>query len=621
MPIYPKLILKLVEESGVGFSNAKTNEEIKGKISQYGYDDARLDELLALNARTVEKLQAFESLSGEQLDATRKLNELYESEYNQYSVFRQIANKLFVGEEYKGLRSQLGIDVDIKTNFEGVIEQAKQFYEGAMKNQDRLQGVLKISLTNERIQERLNAFSVLKNFNDAQESAKGKAKAAHNNFFLVDYNRELFLRDFIVYYLKREESYLKKLKKIKDGLMEDLLTGKVRVKGQRIKKNTWWKHRLWTNWNNWGGKPCATAVCLKHPNPPSGKISTMWHTQGSGKSYTMVFLIRKMRHIQGLKDYKILMVNDRIELEKQLGDTAALTGEKVKHITSTRSLKKKLASAKSDVSLVMLHKFAERQTDKHSLWLYQRVASRKPIYGKELDTDDILDNVKILDEVNPSEKILIMVDEAHRSQGNILNPSLFNAFPNAAKIAFTGTPLITERHDRKTVDIFGYYIDIYNLKDSVKDKNTIPIMCIGSTADAAIRGKELMDRKFEDLFRDRTDQELSRIRKKYGTLGTILEAKNYIAQIAEHLVNHYVNEILVNGFKAQVVTHSQMAAVRYKDAIDKALYQRLEFEKSKPIPNLPVLRRLEIVKTAVMKVKTKTLLLPVFAVKLNAWMQ
>jgi hypothetical protein len=178
MPIYPKLILKLVEESGVGFSNAKTNEEIKIKISQYGYDDARLDELLALNARTVEKLQAFESLSGQQLDATSKLDEKYQSEYNQYSVFRQIANKVFVGEEYKGLRSQLGIDVDIKTNFEGVIEQAKQFYEAAMKNQDRLEGILKISLTSEKIQERLNAFSVLKNLNDAQESAKGKAKAA-----------------------------------------------------------------------------------------------------------------------------------------------------------------------------------------------------------------------------------------------------------------------------------------------------------------------------------------------------------------------------------------------------------------------------------------------------------
>jgi type I restriction enzyme R subunit len=92
----------------------------------------------------------------------------------------------------------------------------------------------------------------------------------------------------------------------------------------------------------------------------------VWHTQGSGKSYTMVFLIRKMRHIQGLKDYKILLVNDRTELEKQLGKTAALTGETIKPITSTRSLKKKLASAKSDVSLVMLHKFVERQTDKHS---------------------------------------------------------------------------------------------------------------------------------------------------------------------------------------------------------------------------------------------------------------
>jgi len=181
MPIYPKLILKLVEESGVGFSNAKTNEEIKGKISQYGYDDARLDELLALNASTVEKLQVFESLSGQQLDATNKLNEKYESEYSQYSVFRQIANKVFVGEEYKGLRSQLGIDVDIKTNFEGVIEQAKQFYDAAMKNQDRLQGVLKITLTNEKIQERLTEFSEIKRLNDSQESAKGKSKAARKD--------------------------------------------------------------------------------------------------------------------------------------------------------------------------------------------------------------------------------------------------------------------------------------------------------------------------------------------------------------------------------------------------------------------------------------------------------
>jgi hypothetical protein len=178
MPIYPKLILKVVEESGVGFSNAKTNEEIKGKISQYGYDDSKLDELLALNGLTVDRLQAFESLSGQQLDATNKLKEKYESEYNQYSVFRQIAHKIFVEEEFKGLRSQLGIDMDIKTNFEGVIEQAKQFYEASMKNQDRLQGILKITLTTEKIQERLNALSEIKRLNDEQESAKGKAKAA-----------------------------------------------------------------------------------------------------------------------------------------------------------------------------------------------------------------------------------------------------------------------------------------------------------------------------------------------------------------------------------------------------------------------------------------------------------
>ena len=88
---------------------------------------------------------------------------------------------------------------------------------------------------------------------------------------------------------------------------------------------------------------------------------------------------------------------------------------------------------------------------------------------------------------------------------------------------------------------------------------------------------------FEDLFRERTDEEILEIKKKYGTRGDILEAESRIEEIAEDLVGHYVENILPNGFKAQVVCSSKMAAVHYKTYIDRALAARLKEEEAKPV--------------------------------------
>lgn len=178
MNVSPKLILKSIEESGVGFSNAKTHDEIKEKINTYGYNDEKLDELLALNSRTVEKFQEYERLHGTQLETTTKLTESYKSEMNHYSVFRKIAFRIFYEESHKGIRSQLGLDLKIKRSFEGFLEQATQFYDASMKNQAILQGLLEIALTNEKLQERLNALTLLRRLNEEQESAKGKSLAA-----------------------------------------------------------------------------------------------------------------------------------------------------------------------------------------------------------------------------------------------------------------------------------------------------------------------------------------------------------------------------------------------------------------------------------------------------------
>ncbi len=198
-----------------------------------------------------------------------------------------------------------------------------------------------------------------------------------------------------------------------------------------------------------------------------------------------------------------------------------------------------------------------------------------------------------------------MIDEAHRTQkgnesGTGLADNLFEAFPHATRIAFTGTPLVTERHgEKRTIKRFGEYIDTYKLLDAVADGTTLQILYEGKTADTALNEKHEFDTKFEDLFGDRTDEELLAIKKKYGATGDILEAEKRIEAIAENLVDHYVDNILPNGFKAQVVCHSKLAAVRYQKAIEKALTARLERERLKPEPDAALIAQVEFLKAVV----------------------
>lgn len=335
------------------------------------------------------------------------------------------------------------------------------------------------------------------------------------------------------------------------------------------------------------------------------RSGVVWHTQGSGKSLTMVFLVRKMRSQDDLKDYKVLMVNDRKDLDKQLGETAALTGEKVYRITSSDEVKEKLKDDSSTLNMVMIHKFREadesdvpdyisKALDKDSALAkednspYSKVAASKAGYKS--------DNVVALFEgfgiVNASDKVLIMIDEAHRTQRTgqdkaSLSDNLFEAFPNATRLAFTGTPLIADHHDDPTWKRFGNnpdepYIDEYKLQDAVDDGATLQILYEGKTADTAINDKHGFDTKFENLFKNRSDEEIAAIRQRYGATGDILEAEERIQEIANDLVKHYIQKVLPSGYKAQVVCSSKQAALHYQTYIRKALKQWLEEEKTKP---------------------------------------
>ena len=318
------------------------------------------------------------------------------------------------------------------------------------------------------------------------------------------------------------------------------------------------------------------------------RSGVVWHTQGSGKSLTMVFVARMLRASDDLNDYKIVLVNDRQDLEVQLGQTAMLIGGKVNVIESTLDLRQHLAHDSSDINMVMVHKFQERK----------QVLSNT--VAEALGTYLAIPSGKTFGMVNDSERIILLIDEAHRTQSSDLGDNVFEAFPNATRIAFTGTPLITERHgEKKTHKRFGEYIDTYRLMDAVNDGATLQILYEGKTADSALNEKHAFDSAFEDLFRDRSDEELTAIRKKYGATGDILEAEQRINAIARDMVRHYVDNILPNGFKAQVVCHSKLASVRYQTGIRAAIAERIEEENLLPTPDADLLRKLRFLKTAV----------------------
>jgi|TARA_R110002073_G_scaffold11861_1_gene53252 type I restriction enzyme R subunit len=333
---------------------------------------------------------------------------------------------------------------------------------------------------------------------------------------------------------------------------------------------------------------CKILERLRHGKTADEKSGVVWHTQGSGKSLTMVFVARMLRASKDLHDYKLILINDRTDLEEQLAETATLIGGRVNVIENREALRRDLATDQSDINMVMAHKFqiADQSlpvTVAEALGTYQAIPS-KETFGI----------------VNASHRIVLMIDEAHRTQSSELGENIFEAFPNAARIAFTGTPLITERHgEKKTIRRFGEYIDKYKLMDAVEDGTTLQILYEGRTADAALNEKHAFDTRFENLFRDRSEEELQAIRKKYGATGDILEAEQRINAIAKDMVRHYLEHIFPNGFKAQVVCHSKLAAVRYQKAIHQALAEAVATMRAEAEPNEEQIRHVEFLKAAV----------------------
>jgi type I restriction enzyme R subunit len=273
----------------------------------------------------------------------------------------------------------------------------------------------------------------------------------------------------------------------------------------------------------------------------------VWHTQGSGKSLSMVFLVRKMRSEPDLRRFKVVVVTDRKDLQDQLSGTLALAGETVKVAKRVAEVKRLLSAPGPGVVFAMIQKYADHDLD-------------------ALQPGDRLGDLGLL---NDSESILVLVDEAHRSHTDTLHAHLLQALPNCARIGFTGTPILMGAKKR-THDIFGSFIDRYTLAQSEADGATVPILYEGRTAEGAVSDGRDLDQLFEDMFQDHTPEQLEAIRRKYGTKGNVLEAEKMIAAKARDVLRHYVENVLPSGLKAQVVAYSRLAAVRYQAALAAA---------------------------------------------------
>lgn len=291
-------------------------------------------------------------------------------------------------------------------------------------------------------------------------------------------------------------------------------------------------------------------------NDPKQRGGIIWHTQGSGKSLTMMFIVREMWNYDKLQNFKIVFVTDRTDLEKQLTGTSQSIGYTVHVAASIATLRSLLKANTSDLVMAMIQKFQPNDVEK----LKAEVDDTEEVKDEEVEV--------IFPELNPDPNILVMIDEAHRSQYKVLGASLKKALPNATYIAFTGTPI------EKTSNTFGDLIDEYTMKDAVADGVTLEIVYEGRTEKTSVTDKKAMDAKFIDVFQDYTPEQCLKI-LGFSTREAYLEAQPTIDAKAKDMVDHFVNHIFRNGFKAQVVAVSRLACARYKTAIDKALQEKI----------------------------------------------
>lgn len=295
------------------------------------------------------------------------------------------------------------------------------------------------------------------------------------------------------------------------------------------------------------------AVAAGHTVDQRGGV--VWHTQGSGKSLTMAFLVRHLRNHPTLSGHKVVVVTDRLDLEKQIEGSLGATEEKIHRANSIKQARQYLAVDVPDLVLVTLQK-AHRDDAAYN--------DREETLAEDSDGEDHVHNRV----ANPEHGIVVLIDEAHRGQARWQHARLRAMLPNAVMVGFTGTPIISGAR-KTTEEIFGDYADIYTLRDAEQDRSVVPVRYEAYSVPLEVVEKAVLDAAFEEQVPDDPEQR-ERVLRRFARRKEVLEAPSVIAAKAEHMLGHWATSALPDRFGAQVVAVSRLAAVRYRAALLEA---------------------------------------------------
>ena len=289
-------------------------------------------------------------------------------------------------------------------------------------------------------------------------------------------------------------------------------------------------------------------------NTKNGKAGIVWHTQGSGKSLSMLFLAGKIVKDKELKNPTIVVITDRNDLDEQLLKTFSLSQDLLKQkpiqAESVQKLRELLKNRPSGgIIFTTIQKFTLKDDE------------------EKFPTLTIRDN------------IIVIADEAHRSHYGfeaVLKDKeykygyakyLRDALPNATFIGFTGTPIANE--DKDTRRVFGDYISIYDIEDAVKDGATVPIYYESRLAKLNLNNLEEIDKEIESLIENEDKETQEKIKSKWANLEKLIGSKERLKAIAKDLVEHFENRLEVIDGKGMIVSISREVAVDLYDEIIK----------------------------------------------------
>ena len=260
----------------------------------------------------------------------------------------------------------------------------------------------------------------------------------------------------------------------------------------------------------------------------------VWHTQGSGKSLTMVMLAKALVLEAGIRTPRIVLVTDRVDLDKQLGNTFAACGLTPDRAETGRHLVELVAEHKAHIVTTIINKF-----------------------------DKALSTRKFQDE---STEIFVLVDETQRTQLGLFAARMRQMFPNACYIGFTGTPLL--KREKSDVARFGGIIHTYAINQAVTDGAIVPLLYEGRLVEIE-QNKAAIDVWFERHTQGLTQAQKADLKKKYARAEMLNKADQVIYMRAFDISAHYRQNWQGTGFKAQLVAPSKAAALKYKAFLDE----------------------------------------------------